>query len=822
MVVGLADAIHALEASEATHAFRVGFDRTPRDHQIDVVRTVINDVMSRGDRRVLVQHAAGSGKTESIGLLALVALQKRLFSHVVILNYGHDLEDQALRRLSPFFAAHCVECGQATSTDDVTKRLRRGAVYFSLLQKFSDGDGDEDTESPKKKTKKGRQGFVQCLSEVSSRILVIVDEAHVGIPEEGMHMKALEARYGADHTQVLFTATPKVQTLLSHGRRLADGSCEAFHVHTQREAVAARYVLNPLEHYTNCVADLQVNGQKLAAMRDPVAVDTFLDQLNNQRKNKDIMLQRAVATMERMQQVYASCPVMVERRHQVKAMVVLPTVQAVYDFGHMLRSQAKGQQTPLQKQFQIGMFFSGTRAEKKSGGKSTMVTEQQANGGLALDDCDIIVTCKKYVTGYDEWRICAIFLMARLNQPEFLQQILGRATRARPGEGKRRPFVFDFANNPDTIFSSVMRFWDKTRHYPEPLGELKELKAYISTFKIGAESGCGETSLVAARRLTVSDQMLLRAALILYWRAAAAVSSSDTPLKFEWLRCVTEGLNLELKRQLYGNSEALARLAAKDAASGQEPRNSLLHVAGHVAAGQRLATSAPAALRILRSTLGLGRKRPQRRDATTPPPPKRARTAEVGDAPPLEKAEAAPATPVVEQPPLHLLTDDPAMTPVKRRSDSTVGPEEIEAGLGQAVDDVVQRYAKTLPKDGDPETPDEREAELERFDFASAPLKQFGAKIVKAARARLVVRLAGAFGECLKTWMTKQKEACEADFVQELGSQPDKDASLRRLDQAQTEFAEATAFIGGRVPGAFKRGMTKKLLKLVTTRFGAP
>ena len=60
-------------------------------------------------------------------------------------------------------------------------------------------------------------------------------------------------------------------------------------------------------------------------------------------------------------------------------------------------------------------------------------------------DCDIIVTCRKYVTGYDEWRLCAIFLLTRLSQPEILQQVLARATRALPAEGERRPLLFDVA-----------------------------------------------------------------------------------------------------------------------------------------------------------------------------------------------------------------------------------------------------------------------------------------------------------------------------------------------------------------------------------------
>ena len=94
------------------------------------------------------------------------------------------------------------------------------------------------------------------------------------------HMIAMKARYGSGHCEVLFTATPKSETLLSHGTRLPDGSLQAFHCFTQRNAVSARQVLNPLEFYTNATSQLTVNNIRLAAMKDPVSMNTYLEQLN--------------------------------------------------------------------------------------------------------------------------------------------------------------------------------------------------------------------------------------------------------------------------------------------------------------------------------------------------------------------------------------------------------------------------------------------------------------------------------------------------------------------------------------------------------------
>lgn len=795
-------------------------------------------LLAAGERRLLVQHAAGSGKTETIGLLAWEALSQGLFSHVVAV----------------------VRPRRACSSSDVHKRLEDGQVFFALLQKFSDPSAEEKGEEDEEKEEGGGEVVggeraqatgEATAGEASERILVIIDEAHRGVPEEGAHTRAVEARYGARHCQVFFTATPKADTLLSHGKLRADGSRVAFHCHSQREAVTARYVLNPLEFYHNCVPDLQVNGKRLAAMSDPVSIETFMEQLNNQRATKSVMEQRAKLVFDKMPEVYASSPLMTEKGHQIKVMVVLPTIQAVYDFGQLLRSGARGKRTALGKPFVIGTFFS-LRAEKITGKQKSMVTQEEANNGVTPKDCDILVTCRKYVTGYDEWRVCAIFLATRVSQPEFLQQVLGRATRARPGEGKRRPLIFDLANNPDTIFASVMRFWDQTRHYPEPLGELKEMQKYVSSFPgvgDGSSQVSAQASLAAARRLPVSDRVLLRAALAVYWRVAARVSNRDTPMRFDWLRELLLALNLDLTPQLFGGSEALARAAAHDVTTGREPGCSKGGVARSVAAVRTV----PAALKVLRSSLQLGRRKRPRRDLAETPTPqkKRLRTGGEGgadadargeDARDAVKAACELATPertaaknvlpsaviagdAAQTPPRsvpladELGTDTPAKKTVVASRDETA---LIHEGLAEAVADIVARFKKGLPaKGGNPDTPDRRESELERFDFGSAPLRRFNASLVKKFRLKLARGLARAYGEALRPWLVRQKDACERAFVER--SFGNRVAAVETIQRVCMDFEEVTAGIaGGSVTGALRSGLRRKLTRKLQEQFGEP
>ena len=88
----------------------------------------------------------------------------------------------------------------------------------------------------------------------------------------------------------------------------------------------------------------------------------------------------------------------------------------------------------------MGCFFSG----KVDGARS----DQEANSGRSdeevLEESDLIVVCQKYTTGWDEWRIVAVFILRKLGSEEFLQQLLGRGTRSRRGQGKRRPWIFEF------------------------------------------------------------------------------------------------------------------------------------------------------------------------------------------------------------------------------------------------------------------------------------------------------------------------------------------------------------------------------------------
>lgn len=113
-----------------------------------------------------------------------------------------------------------------------------------------------------------------------------------------------------------------------------------------------------------------------------------------------------------------------------------------------------------------------------------------------LDQADVVVCCQKFLAGWDEWRVCSVFLCKRTFSEEHLQQLLARATRARPGTGKKRPLIYDLANHPDDVCAAVSRFWKETHHYQGHLGEVQDLAVQITKFP-GVDSvlsGCAESA----------------------------------------------------------------------------------------------------------------------------------------------------------------------------------------------------------------------------------------------------------------------------------------------------------------------------------------
>jgi type I site-specific restriction endonuclease len=358
--------------SSLKERFRAGLEgKDPRKHQI---ACVLQQVACTGvtRKRFLHQHAPGSGKSEVILMLASELLRLGKADSVVILNYATELEEQMVQRAKSFWHNTGFDTlwKRSRSSAEVFQPLHPGYVFFSLLQKFHD-IGTESGESG------GDQPFRPFPCEDSARIVVIIDEAHRGVPDEGVYSNNVLKRYGEEQTQIFFTATPKADTLISHGTMRQDAHGTFFSadtIHTQDHAVSARYTLNPLEKYHNGASEMKADGQTLVQLNGKVTMKDFLLRLQKQRSSS-LLEQQASYIMKNLQAVYDDMPNM---RHQIKHLVVTDSQQSVYDLGERLKALIvkKGVKNNLGNRLKTAVFFSGVVKTSKA----ILIRDREANG----------------------------------------------------------------------------------------------------------------------------------------------------------------------------------------------------------------------------------------------------------------------------------------------------------------------------------------------------------------------------------------------------------------------------------------------------------
>lgn len=739
-------------------------------------------------------------------MLASELLRRGQADSVVILNYATELEEQMVQRAQAFWegvrnTTHFeTPWNRCRSAAEILRPLRRGSVLFSLLQKFHE-TGDEEESN---------QGASHA-GEVSGKIVVIIDEAHRGVPDEGVYINNVLKRYGEDQTQIFFTATPKADTLQSHGIRGEDAYgvfFSASSTHTQADAIAARYTLNPLEKYLNAVGAMKADGQTLVQLNGKISMKDFVDRLQKQRK-VCLLEQQANYVVDHLQAVYDDMPNMRQMGHQIKHLVVTDSQQSVYDLGQRLKvlTSKKGKRNNLGEKMTIGVFFSGL--VKAKNGK--MIRDREANGQepdqKMLGKADIVVCCQKFLAGWDEWRVCSIFLCKRTHSEEHLQQLLARATRARPGTGKKRPLIYDLSNHPDDVGAAISRFWFETRHYEGRLGEVTDLAVQIRSFPGVIPSGEGLPVADVLSRFGTTELLLLRAHIVRYYRAAASVSASESPLPFKRLGELLLELNLELKGQLFGGSSSVAKAEAFEASAliGRFSSGKDEAMTGAVPVASR-AKNPIAALRMMRSSLHLGRRKRARTDVVATPV-KRSRQSNVDVSNDVSTPHATSERGSRGN------DETPQKVPAPVARDPLA---ELKEGLKQTVEDLASRHWNSLPDEGDPDVEvadlDTRDEEMRLFTFASFPLREFAHTAVRAAEKSLQRKLTANLAAVLKASWEHQRSALETDFIERKQTQAwNRQQTLEAIDHTTAEFAEVVDAVGSQTGGWQKRKLLMTL-----------
>ncbi|ARV17636.1 Type-1 restriction enzyme R protein [Curvibacter sp. AEP1-3] len=462
----------------------------PRYHQLDVVRGILADAQQKGvGQTYLIQHSAGSGKSNSITWLAYQLVEQydttgaaNLFDSVVVVTDRRVLDTQLKDNIKLFSETKNI-VAHAESAAELKAHLELGKkIIITTVQKFP--------------------FIVDGITDLTSRNFgVIIDEAHSS--QSGSASDKLNTTLGADDEEVpedlqdkilaamkgrkmsknasyfAFTATPKPATLEKFGRQASDGKFYPFHLYSMKQAIEEKFILDVLEKYTTYKSYYEVQKS--------VEDNPLFDIAKAQKKLK-AFVEASPKTIEVKAKIMvdhftASVWQAKKLKGKAKAMVVTRNIECAIRYFFAIRAALKDANAP----FKALVAFSG---EKMVDGIKH--TEESLNGFSARDlpdefekdDAKILVVANKYLTGFDEPMLHTMYVDKKL-QGVLAVQALSRLNRCNWKLGKADTFVLDFYNSVDDIKAAFDPFYTSTSlSEPTDVNILHDLKDVLDNFGI--------------------------------------------------------------------------------------------------------------------------------------------------------------------------------------------------------------------------------------------------------------------------------------------------------------------------------------------------
>ena len=463
----------------------------PRYHQLDVVRRLLADVSGRGvGPKYLIQHSAGSGKSNSIAWLAhqLIGLErddKTVFETVVVVTDRRVLDRQIHDTIRQFAQVGSV-VGHAEDAGHLRRLLQEGKrIVITTVQKFPfilDAIGNEH---------RGRKfGIIideahssqggRTSASVSMALGEAGSEGEDETTEDKINRIMESKKLLSDASYFAFTATPKNKTLEIFGEPVPEGGNTRhvpFHSYTMKQAIQEGFIIDVLKHYTS------VNSYY--RLVKTVEVDPEFDTKRAGKK-----LRRYVEDHDHAIRLKAE--IMVDHFHEqvaglqkigglARAMVVTSSIRRAISYYYAIREYLAARKSP----YRAIAAFSG---EHEYDG--TKVTEASLNGfssNLIADRIQeepyrFLVCADKFQTGYDEPLLHTMYVDKPLSSVKAVQT-LSRLNRAHPK--KHDAFVLDFANDSDTIQYAFADYYRTTvlAEETDP-NKLHDLKAALDGYQV--------------------------------------------------------------------------------------------------------------------------------------------------------------------------------------------------------------------------------------------------------------------------------------------------------------------------------------------------
>ncbi len=463
----------------------------PRFHQLDVVRKLLADAKAKGaGRRVLIQHSAGSGKSNSIAWLShqLVRLANgagQIFDSVIVVTDRRILDEQ-IRDTIKQFAQVGATVGHAEHSGDLRRFIADGKkIIITTVQKFPFILDDIGAQHKDRR-------FAIIIDEAHSSqggkaaaalnaVLTGADDGDEDETVEDMINAIMESRKMLTNASYFaFTATPKNKTLETFGEPFPEGDTikhRPFHSYTMKQAIQEGFILDVLRCYT------PVNSYY--RLVKTVEADPEFDTKRATKKlrhyvesnNHAIRLKAEIMVDHFHEQVLALNKI----GGRARAMVVTSGIERAIQYFQAVSAYLVERKSP----YRAIVAFSG---EHELGG--TKVTEASLNGFPSKDIVDqiekdpyrFLICADKFQTGYDQPLLHTMYVDKALSGIKAVQT-LSRLNRAHPQ--KHDVFVLDFMNDAETIRASFDKFYRTTILSDETdPNRLHDLKASLDGYQI--------------------------------------------------------------------------------------------------------------------------------------------------------------------------------------------------------------------------------------------------------------------------------------------------------------------------------------------------
>jgi type I restriction enzyme R subunit len=493
----------------------------PRYHQLDVVRKLEAAARAEGaGQHYLVQHSAGSGKSNSIAWSAhrLASLHddqdQKVFQSVVVITDRRILDRQLQDTIYQFEHKQGVVVRIDKDSNQLAEALKTGAaIIITTLQKFP-------VVTEKVAGLPGRKYAVivdEAHSSQSGEAARSLREVLADTNEPTLASKAVDADIDSDafkkaeddqepdeptsEDELLrvmatrgkqknlsffaFTATPKAKTLEVFGRPGPEGKPVPFHIYSMRQAIEEGFILDVLKSYTT--------------------YKTYYKLVQKSATDPQVKKKEAVSALARFMSLHPhniaqKVEVIVEHfkthvrsklQGRAKAMVVtrsrLHAVRYKLAFDEYIKEKGYADLKAL-------VAFSGTVVDPDSRqsftevGMNVGIRETELRDRFATDEYQVLLVANKYQTGFDQPLLCAMYVDKKLAGVQAVQT-LSRLNRTYPGKEEDSVFVLDFANETAEIQDSFQPYYEQTTvaEQADP-AQMNALQHDLDTAQIWAES----------------------------------------------------------------------------------------------------------------------------------------------------------------------------------------------------------------------------------------------------------------------------------------------------------------------------------------------